>query len=80
MPYTSPKEFIKQQVLSVKELGEKYGYGEIMCLASALWRRNQGDGAFVPQIYFNIKKKALKQQREELEMFDQIVAEALENE
>lgn len=43
-------------MLSVKRLGEKIGYGNLMSWASALWRKNLSEigcpteGAFVPRI------------------------------
>jgi hypothetical protein len=46
----------KIEILSVKNLGEVIGYGQLMCLASALWRESLKEkgypimGAFVPTI------------------------------
>lgn len=44
------------EALMVKMLGEEIGYGNLMCWASALWRKSLADeglpisGAFVPRI------------------------------
>lgn len=47
---------IRQDFLEVKEIGERIGYGNLMSLASSLWRKNlkddglPADGAFIPVI------------------------------
>lgn len=47
---------MKEEILKTKELGDKIGYGNLMMIASALWRKslleNYGvsSGAFVPRI------------------------------
>lgn len=47
---------MKNEVLKVKELGEVIGYGNMMSIASALWRKSlkqKGfpiEGAFIPTI------------------------------
>jgi hypothetical protein len=68
------------EVLSVKQIGEQIGYGNMMCIASALWRVDLKTKwnlppicAYVPQVYFNIKRKARKKQQKELELYDQFI-------
>lgn len=47
---------LQEEIKSVKELGNKIGYGNLMMFASALWRKSLKDkgypikGAFVPRI------------------------------
>lgn len=47
----------EQEILEVKKLGDKIGYGHLMQLASALWRHDlrmggiSMSGAFVPVIH-----------------------------
>jgi hypothetical protein len=49
-------EQFTKEILDVKELGEKIGYGNMMAVASALWRKSLKDkgyptgGAFIPVI------------------------------
>jgi len=49
-------ENLAKEVIMVKEIGEKIGYGHLMELASALWRKSLKDkglpesGAFIPSI------------------------------
>lgn len=49
-------EQIKKEFEQVKELGERIGYGNMMSMASALWRKSLKDsgvptyGAFIPVI------------------------------
>lgn len=68
---------IKWEAKKVKELGEQIGYGNMMWLASALWRKmlvEKGagtSGAFVPCL-FNIKDKNMVK---ECQRHDEIVAD-----
>jgi hypothetical protein len=47
----------EQEILAVKQLGETIGYGNMMSIATSLWRKNLRDrgypqsGAFIPTIY-----------------------------
>jgi len=47
---------ITNEIMQVKQLGDNVGYGHIMMIASALWRKKLRDsgeptcGAFVPRI------------------------------
>jgi len=53
---------INQEIKAVEMLGETIGYGNMMALASAIWRKKLKDsgipeiGAFVPTISSFIKK------------------------
>jgi len=57
------RDKIKQDALNVKKLGEEIGYGHLMSLASALWRKHliengvPGDGAFIPSIRKFVKEE-----------------------
>lgn len=48
-------EALYSEMMAVKDLGERIGYGNLMCWASALWRKhlarggNPVNGAFVPR-------------------------------
>jgi hypothetical protein len=70
---------IHLEAQQVKVLGERIGYGNMMALASALWRkslREQGmpvDGAFVPAVKRSVDKEWISEA--EIEMFDNIVKE-----
>ena len=50
------EKVLKEEMNSVKQLGERVGYGNLMSWASALWRKKlcdlgcPTDGAFVPRI------------------------------
>ncbi|WP_303834686.1 hypothetical protein [Ruminococcus flavefaciens] len=60
-------ELYKQEVLVVKSLGEKIGYGNLMDIASVLWaedlqRHAEPDiGAFYPAILTQLKDDDLKE-------------------
>jgi len=47
---------MKEEIIKTKQLGEEIGYGNLMMIASALWRHSLGKinspiiGAFVPRI------------------------------
>ena len=59
----------------VKELGEQIGYGNMMALASALWRKmlidsgGNASGAFVPALMDKNNKQLIK----ECKLYDSIV-------
>ena len=67
------------EIKAVQELGEQIGYGHMMNLASALWRKDLKDngypeiGAFVPTISSFIKKGYYDVKSEEL--YDKIINE-----
>lgn len=54
---------MKEDILKVKELGDKIGYGNLMCIASAIWKKQLTeeyglpDGAFIPAGKFMVKSK-----------------------
>lgn len=61
-----------REIKQVKELGERIGYGNMMVIASALWRIQLEDtwgittGAFLPTIRsFMLKKEGEKAEREQ---------------
>ena len=68
-----------EEIIKVKELGERIGYGHLMSLASALWRRklreenNPTLGAFVPTILPLMLKKGRIIAISEAEMYDMII-------
>lgn len=72
----------KHEVLAVKALGENIGYGHLMSLTTALWRRQLGEkmksGAFIGVCDCSIKKAHLKSLQGELELYDRLVASELE--
>ena len=69
-----------QEVLEVKKLGEKIGYGHLMELASALWRKHLRDrgypdtGAFLPIIPRGNERELY---RESIAHYDDIVEKYL---
>jgi hypothetical protein len=77
----------KREVLAVKALGEKIGYGNMMSIASALWqldlkdRHNLDIGAFIPTITLNMKKKegekAIEEQKRRAEYFKKMLKNEL---
>lgn len=69
----------QQQILAVELLGDSIGYGNLMSLASALWRSNliasgiPAEGAFVPTCEPFIKKGY--HDKRSTEMYDRMIAE-----
>jgi len=67
------------EVNRVKELGEQIGYGHLMSIASALWRKNLEDsgypvsGAFVPTCLPFVEKELAEATKPEREMYDKMV-------
>ena len=77
---TQRQERIHNEIVAVKDLGEKIGYGHLMVLASALWREKlkpQGieSGAFIPTIINFIKDdKEIKNMTEmDIKHYDKII-------
>jgi hypothetical protein len=70
---------IKQEVAAVEWLGNSIGYGHLMALATALWRRklkSEGlpeHGAFIGVCDISIKKDRIKSVMEEVHMYDEII-------
>jgi len=73
------------EVATVQRLGEQIGYGHLMSLASALWRRElaskYGDGyqsgAFVPTLSSLVKDEWADNLCKEMKLYDAIVEETL---
>lgn len=69
----------KQEVEAVMYLGDNIGYGHLMSLASALWRKSLKEknypesGAFVPTILQCVEKELAEKTKEERKMYDRIV-------
>lgn len=73
------------EVAAVQRLGEQIGYGHLMSLASALWRRNLtkeygeriAEGAFVPTLKMLVVEDWQENIEKENKLYDSIVAAAL---
>ena len=71
----------KDEILAVKDLGERIGYGNLMDLASALWTIQESDEndttiMHVPTVESCMKAKDWKQKRKEvLIRVDEILSE-----
>jgi hypothetical protein len=67
---------LKSEVKAVKEIGEQIGYGHLMSLASALWRKSLKDkgypesGAFVATILPCVEKEMAQATEAERKMYD----------
>jgi len=68
----------EQEINFVKNLGESIGYGHLMSIASALWRKSlkekgyPEDGAFVPTCIAFINKEMVEMTEESNKMYDKI--------
>ncbi len=73
----------KLEVQSVKELGELMGYGHLMTVASALWRKHlkergwPPDGTFIPTIEDFLQPKHIPEAQVEALYYDKFVDTAL---
>lgn len=73
------KEALMEDANQVALLGEKIGYGHLMSLASALWRKHlqqkgyPTSGAFVPTILSFIKKEEQAHTQKSNDHYDQII-------
>ena len=73
------KQRIKFDVEQVKNLGEQIGYGHMMELASALWRKSLKEkgypisGAFIPTIGQCIEKEMSEAKINEKKAYDAFV-------
>lgn len=73
------------EVVAVQRLGEQIGYGHLMWLASALWRRklvkNWGEGhekgAFLPTVDCLLNEEGLDIFQQQIGLYDELVKEAL---
>lgn len=69
------------EIKEVKELGEKIGYGNMMSIASALWRKSLKEkdypisGAFVPTCLEFIKEDLQDLDKDGRKLYDKIVSE-----
>jgi hypothetical protein len=69
----------EQEINVVKNLGETIGYGHLMSLASALWRKSLKDkgypehGAFVPTCIDFINKEMVEMTEDSSKMYDNII-------
>jgi len=69
----------KAEVKAVQELGEQIGYGHLMSLSSALWRKylkklgHPESGAFYPTCEPFIDKRLWEKTKPEREMYDKLV-------
>lgn len=67
---------MEKDIDAVKQLGEQIGYGNMMTIASALWRKSLREkgypdsGAFVPTCLGMFDEQGEKIAREEAERFD----------
>lgn len=72
-------ERIKHEAAVVEQLGNSIGYGHLMALTTALWRRKlKAEGlpenaAFIGVCDISIKNNRLKSVMEEVRMYDEIV-------
>lgn len=74
------------EVNAVQRLGEQIGYGNLMSLASALWRRKLAKkygedftkDAFLPVLNIDIKPEELEMYQKESNFYDALVVNALE--
>ena len=73
------------EVAAVQRLGEQIGYGHLMSLASALWRRNltkeygekMAQGAFIPTLKMLVVEDWQENVEKENKLYDEIVKDAL---
>ena len=73
------------EVVAVERLGEKMGYGHLMCLASAIWRRELtkeynerlAEGAFVPTLKMLVVEDWQENIEKENKIYDDIVKAVL---
>lgn len=69
----------QEDIQAVKNLGERIGYGHLMELASAIWRKKLIDagghpsGAFVPTLIFSIREEDKKFTKKTMDYYDKIV-------
>ena len=74
------------EVVAVQRLGEQIGYGNLMSIASALWRRKMvkaygkgyETGVFVPTIPHLVKDEWQENLQKEMKFMDKMIEMALE--
>ena len=73
------KKHYYSEIETIKILGEKIGYGNMMGIASALWRENLKQnscpisGAFIPVLPSDIKSGCKSLYKSENERMDEII-------
>lgn len=69
------------EIMAVKSLGEQIGYGHLMELASALWRKKLQQsntpitGATVPASIYDLKEEVLELVKKNCKIYDSIIKE-----
>jgi len=69
----------KSEIEAVKQLGEQMGYGHMMSVASALWRKSLKEidipesGAFVPTISHLIRDEDQVMTKQGMDFYDKYV-------
>lgn len=75
----------KQEIEAVKQLGEAIGYGNMMSLATALWRkklRDRGypeDGAFIGTVYPLLNEEGKEIADKEVPVYDRLIENTLKD-
>jgi hypothetical protein len=73
----------EQEILAVKLLGESIGYGNMMSIATSLWRKNLRDsgypqsGAFIGTVYQLLSDEGREIADRELPHYDKEIEELL---
>lgn len=73
----------KLEVEVVKSIGERIGYGHLMTIASALWRKSLKEkdcpisGAFVPTCIDFLEKESRASAESIIRLYDEIINQAL---
>lgn len=76
---------MKNEILLVKELGDQIGYGNLMTIASAIWRKKLKDsgtpvsGAFVPTIEYFLNDEGMEIFERERPIYDKLISGHLSN-
>ena len=73
------------EVVAVERLGEQIGYGNLMWLASAIWRRKlvkdwgagHEKGAFLPTVSCLLNEEGLDIFQKQIVVYDEIVKDVL---
>jgi len=77
------KSRFHREVLEVKGLGERMGYGSMMNVACVLWRQmlvesgGPESGAFIPAAVYELKKRDLVKVEKEIKRVDKMIQELL---
>lgn len=75
----------KQEIEAVKQLGEAIGYGNMMTLATALWRKSLRDegypqsGAFISTVYGLLDEEGKRIADKELPLYDELIEKTLKD-